>query len=121
MYENSFATVNQKNKTENTFIPANAPVLYLKFEPPPFPNSHPLILPIKLYLAPKVTLLLYALLCWLPSAPSFTPYQNWQANKYSFLTVIELGQPVLESSTMISKLYALIDYKHKFHKAGIEN
>ena len=54
-------------------------------------------------------------------APLFTPYQSWQANKYSFLTVIELGPPVLESSTKISKLYALIDYKHKFHKAGIEN
>ena len=35
--------------------------------------------------------------------------------------VIELGLPVLESSTKISKFYAPFDSKHKFHKAGIKN
>ena len=48
-------------------------------------------------------------------------YQNWQANKHPILTVIELGLPVSESSTKISKFYAPIDSKHKFYKVGIEN
>ena len=43
--------------------------------------------------------------------------QNWKANKYSILTVNELGPPVLESS----KVYALTDSEHKFNKAEFEN
>ena len=43
------------------------------------------------------------------------------ANKDSIQTAIELGLPVLESSTKISKFYAPTDSKHKFHKARIEN
>ena len=39
----------------------------------------------------------------------------------SILTVIELGLPVSESSTKISKFYAPTDSEHKFHKAGIES
>ena len=35
--------------------------------------------------------------------------------------VIELGPPVSESSTKISKFYVPIDSKHKLHKAGIED
>ena len=35
--------------------------------------------------------------------------------------VIELGPPVSESSTRISKFYAPTDSEHKFRKAGIEN
>ena len=50
-------------------------------------------------------------------------YQNWKANEYSVLTVIELGPPVPESSTRISKFYAPTDseFEHKFYKTGIEN
>ena len=35
--------------------------------------------------------------------------------------VIEVAPPVFESSTKISKFYALFDSKHKFHKAATEN
>ena len=45
----------------------------------------------------------------LPPHWSFTQTsqcRNWKANKYSILTVSELGPPVLESSTRISKFYA---------------
>ena len=42
-------------------------------------------------------------------------------NKDSIRTAIELGPPVLESSTKISKFHALTDSEHKFHKARIEN
>ena len=64
------------------------------------------------------------------SAPSLSPhrfstqslqYQNWNANKYSILTVNELGPPVLESSARISKFYAPTDSEHKFNKTEIEN
>ena len=48
-------------------------------------------------------------------------YQNWNANKYSILTVNELGLPVLESSARISKFYAPNDSEHKFNKTEIEN
>ena len=48
-------------------------------------------------------------------------YQNWKANKYSILTVNELGPPVLEPSTRILKFYALTDSEHKFNKTEIEN
>ena len=48
-------------------------------------------------------------------------YQNWKANKYSILTVIELGLQVLNSSTRISKFYAPTDSEHKFDKTEIEN
>ena len=48
-------------------------------------------------------------------------YQNWKANKYSILTVIELGPPVSESSTRISKFYTPFDSEHWFNKTGIEN
>ena len=48
-------------------------------------------------------------------------YQNWQANKHSILTVIELGPPMSEFSPKISKYYDLTDFELKFHKAGIEN
>ena len=48
-------------------------------------------------------------------------YQNWKANKYSILTVTELGPPVSESSTRISKFYTPFDSEHWFNKTGIEN
>ena len=48
-------------------------------------------------------------------------YQNWKSNKYSILTVIELGPPVSEYSTRISKFYAPTNSKHKFNKTDIEN
>ena len=48
-------------------------------------------------------------------------YQNWNANMYSLLTVNELGRPVLESSTRISKCYAPTDSERKFNKTEIEN
>ena len=64
------------------------------------------------------------------SAPSRCPlrfstqssqYQNWEANKYSILTVNELGPPLLESSAKISKFYAPTDSEHKLNKTEIEN
>ena len=64
------------------------------------------------------------------SAPSLPPhwffphslqYQNWKVNKYSILTVNELGPPVLESSARISKFYAPTDSEHKFNKREIKN
>ena len=64
------------------------------------------------------------------SAPSLPPhrfpiqrlhYQNWNANKYSILTVNELGPPVLKSSARISKFYAPTDSKRKFNKTEMEN
>ena len=48
-------------------------------------------------------------------------YQNWKANKYSILTVNELGPPVLESLARISKFYVLTDSEHKCNKTEIEN
>ena len=48
-------------------------------------------------------------------------YQNWKTNKYSILTVSELGPPVTESSTRISKFYAPAISEHKFYKTGNEN
>ena len=42
-------------------------------------------------------------------------------NKDSIQIAMELGPPVLESSTKISKLHGPIDSEHKFHKARIEN
>ena len=42
-------------------------------------------------------------------------------NKHSLWTAIELGPPVSESSSKISKFHAPTDSKHKFHKAGIKN
>ena len=35
--------------------------------------------------------------------------------------VIELGRPVSESSTRISKFYNPTDFEHKLHKTRIEN
>ena len=48
-------------------------------------------------------------------------HQNWKANKYSILTVTELGLPVSESSIRILKFDFPIDSKHKFNKTEIEN
>ena len=48
-------------------------------------------------------------------------YQDWRANKYSILTVIELGLPVSESSTRISKFDVATDSEYKFNKTKIEN
>ena len=48
-------------------------------------------------------------------------YQNWQTNKHSILTEMELGLPVLESFTKISNIFAPTDSKHKLYKDGIEN
>ena len=42
-------------------------------------------------------------------------------NKDPIRTAIELGRPVLESSTKISKFHAPTDSEHKFHKARIKN
>ena len=42
-------------------------------------------------------------------------------NKDSIWTAIELGLPVSESSTKISKFHAPTDSEHKFHKARIES
>ena len=64
------------------------------------------------------------------SVPSLSPhrfftqslrYQNWNANKYSILTVNELGPMVLEFSARISKFYVPTDSEHKFNKTEIEN
>ena len=43
------------------------------------------------------------------------------ANKHSPRTAIELGLPVLKSSTKISKLHVPTNSEHKFHKVRIEN
>ena len=48
-------------------------------------------------------------------------YQIWKANTYSILTVIELGPPVSESSTRISKIYDPPNSEQKFYKTRIEN
>ena len=48
-------------------------------------------------------------------------YQNWKTNKYSILTVTELGLSVSESSTRITKFYTPIDSEHKVHKMEIKN
>ena len=48
-------------------------------------------------------------------------YQIWKANTYSILTVIELGLPVLESSTRISKFYNPTNSEPKFRKTRIED
>ena len=42
-------------------------------------------------------------------------------NKDSIRTAIELGPPVSEFSTKISKFHAPTDSEHKFHTARIEN
>ena len=47
--------------------------------------------------------------------------KKYQTEKYSTQTVNELGPPVLESSTRISKFYAPTDFEHKFDKTEIEN
>ena len=39
----------------------------------------------------------------------------------SIITINELGPPVLESLTRISKFYAPADSEHKFNKTEIEN
>ena len=44
-----------------------------------------------------------------------------QARILSYLTVIELGPPVSESTTRISKLYDPTDSEYKFHKTRIKN
>ena len=51
----------------------------------------------------------------------FTISEFQKQNKYSILTVIELGPPVSESSTRISKFDGSIDSEHKFNKTKIEN
>ena len=48
-------------------------------------------------------------------------YQIWNVNTYSILTVIQLGPPVSESSTRISKFHDPTDSEHKFHRTRIEN
>ena len=48
-------------------------------------------------------------------------YQNRKTNKYSILTVTELGPSVSESSTRITKFYTSIDSEHKVHKMEIKN
>ena len=47
-------------------------------------------------------------------------YQDWKANKYSILTVNELGPLVLEFSARISKFHAPTDSEHKFNKMEIK-
>ena len=47
-------------------------------------------------------------------------YQNWQTNKHSILTEMELGLLVLESFTKTSKFFAPTDSKHKLYKEGIK-
>ena len=47
--------------------------------------------------------------------------QNWKTNKYSILTVIEPGPPMLEPSARILKFYAPTESEHKFLKTGIKN
>ena len=62
-----------------------------------------------------------------PSLPSHrffkhsSQYQNWTANKYSILTVNELGPPVLESLARISKFYAPTASEEKFNKTKNRN
>ena len=48
-------------------------------------------------------------------------YQNSNANKYSILTIIELGPPMLQSSTGSQNFMYPIDSEHKLRKMGIEN
>ena len=48
-------------------------------------------------------------------------WQNRNKNKHSIWTTIELGPPVLESSTKISKFHAPTNSEHRFHKVRIEN
>ena len=64
------------------------------------------------------------------SPPSLSPhwfstqslqYQNSNTNKYSILTVNELGAPVLVSSAGISKFDAPTGFEHRFNKTEIEN
>ena len=58
------------------------------------------------------------------SAPLYPPDLHKVHNiiiEKSFLTVNELGPPVLESSARITKFYAPTDSKHKFIKVEIEN
>ena len=47
--------------------------------------------------------------------------QYWKANKYSILTVIELGPPVLESSAGSQNYMSFFDFEHKLNKTEIEN
>ena len=53
--------------------------------------------------------------------PQKIQYQNWNANKYSILTLNELGPPVLESSARTSRFYPPTDSEHKLNKTEIEN
>ena len=64
------------------------------------------------------------------SLPSLSPhwffaqslqYQNSNTNKYSILTVKELGAPVLVSSARITKFYAPTGFEHRFNKTEIKN
>ena len=64
------------------------------------------------------------------SPPSLSPhwfstqslqYQNSNTNKYSILTVNELGAPVLVSSAVISQFDAPTGFEHRFNKTEIEN
>ena len=48
-------------------------------------------------------------------------YQNWKANKYSFLKVIELRPPVSKSSAGSQNFMLPTDFDHKYHKTGIKN
>ena len=41
--------------------------------------------------------------------------------KSNLLYIFELWSSLLESSSKISKFYAITYYEHKFHKAGIKN
>ena len=63
--------------------------------------------------------------CFLPPRHRFSArrpqYQYWKANKYSILTVTELGPPVLKSSTRIWKFYTPTNSELKFYKSRIEN
>ena len=63
--------------------------------------------------------------CFLPPPHRFSTqssqYQNWKAKKYSFLTVIEPGLPVSESSTWTRDIMPPTDSEHKFHETGVKN
>ena len=48
-------------------------------------------------------------------------YSNWKANKYSILTVTELGTPVSESLTGCQNFMLPTESEHKSHNMGIEN
>ena len=56
----------------------------------------------------------------LSASSQSSQYQNWKANKYSVLTVIELGLPVSETSPRISKFDTPTETAPKFNKTEIE-